>query len=255
MKKFYTMVALAFSAITAAAQSPDAVYVQMNFNENPWGLPVSAMKGWSNYADENGVFAADQTFTVDVNGEQLKMVLTPSNYKLTDYDNALVRGEDPDDGDKVKTILMTRTGSKMTFIAPPSMWMEKVAFETYRRWSSGSLYSDEKNTNNQHVWGKDSVKTREGFNWVDGKQIPTTFECWIGDSVEWSLPACTGQTYLHWIDFWLLPRNGAAGITEARSNTNAGNVHTLNGVLLRRNGKVEGLRKGIYIVNGKKVVF
>ena len=44
------------------------------------------------------------------------------------------------------------------------MWFEKVAFETYRGWASGGLYSDEINTNHQHVWGKDSVKVRNRYD-------------------------------------------------------------------------------------------
>jgi len=248
MKKFYSLAVLTVCALAASAQAQDSTYVRMSFNDNPWNLPVSAMKGWSNYDDETGCLTENTTFTVDVNGEELRMVLTPSNYKLTDYENCMVRGEDYDDGNKVKTILFTRTGSVMTFIAPPSMWMAKVAFETYRRWSSGGLYSSDI-TDNQHVWGKDSVKVRY---YMDAG-VEKSYGCWEGDSVEWSLPECTGQTYLHWIDFWLLPRV-ESGITELNTEGKAGDILTLDGMLLRRDGRTEGLKKGIYIIDGKKYI-
>ena len=248
MKKLYATAVLAFVAITMNAQQ-DSTYVRMSFNDNPWNLPVSAMKGWSNYADENGCLRDTHTFALDVDGEELQMVLTPTDYRQTDYDNAMVRGEDPDDGDKVKTILMTRIGSTMTFIAPPSKWFAKVAFNTYRRWSSGSLYSGDA-TNNMHVWGKDSVQVRYQTSAGVEYELP----CWSGDSVEWSLPECTGQTYLHYIDFWLLPRPVDAGISEQKVEGKAAEVMTLDGMLLRRDGQVDGLKKGIYIVGGKKKV-
>lgn len=252
MKKIYAMMLCGLIAVAAHAQQ-DSVYVRMSFNENPWNLPVSEMKGWANYADENGVLKTTHTFSVDVNGEPLNVVLTPSDLDETDYYNAMVRGEDLDG--VVKTVLMARTGSTFTFQAPPSMWMAKVAFETYRRWSSGSLYSGDA-TNNQHVWGKDSVKTRIYKNGA----LEEEYECWHGDSVEWGLPVCTGQTYLHYIDFWLLPRGGEAGISEVEQRAAAGRVSVvaLNGMVLRRDrprrDALNGLRPGLYIVDGRKVV-
>ena len=252
MKKIYTTILLAFVAVCMYAQSPDATYVRMSFNDNPWNLPVSAIQGWSKYADENGILPETHTFIIKVNDEDLKMILTPSNYMLDEYENCMVRGDAVGEGNDgvIKTMLFTRTGSTMTFVAPPSMWMEKVAFKTYRRWSSGGLYSSEKETNGLHVWGKDSVKVR--YYMESG--VEKSYPCWDGDSVQWSLPECSSQTYLHWIDFWLLPRE-TAGITNLRTtDAKNGNILTLDGILVRRNGKLEGLRKGVYIKDGKKIV-
>ena len=246
MKKLYAVAALLAVSLSTEAQQ-DSTYVRMSFNDNPWNLSVSEMKGWANYADENGILTDTHTFTIDVNGEELKMVLTPTNPKLTDYENAMVRGEDLDG--IVKTVLMTRAGSTMTFVAPPSMWFAKVAFETYRRWSSGGLYSSDA-TNNQHVWGKDSVKVRYYMEAGEEK----SYGCWEGDSIEWSLPECTGQTYLHWIDFWLLPRPVDTAIREQPMEAKEADVLSLDGMLLRRDGQTESLKKGIYIVGRKKIV-
>ena len=105
MKKLYATMVMAFAAMTASAQqTTDSTFVRMSFNDNPWNLPTSEMKGWSQYNDEKGCLSDTHTFSLDVNGEELKVILTPSNYKLTDWENCMVRGEDPDDGDKVKTI-------------------------------------------------------------------------------------------------------------------------------------------------------
>lgn len=248
MKKLYATMVMAFAAMTASAQqTTDSTFVRMSFNDNPWNLPTSEMKGWSQYNDEKGCLSDTHTFSLDVNGEELKVILTPSNYKLTDWENCMVRGEDPDDGDKVKTILMARQGSQFTFQAPASMWFAKVAFETYRRWSSGSLYSGSA-TNNQHVWGKDSLKIR--YSTAGGQQYE--LECWSGDSIEWSLPECTGQTYLHYIDFWLLPREGVqTGIEEAAAAT-LPRQEMLFDLQGRRLNAMP--RKGVYIIGRRKIV-
>lgn len=246
MNKIFTFM-LMFVSLSVYAQS-DSIQVRMDFNANPWGLPTSEMRGWSNYADETGCLPKTTNFDIDVNGETLRMVLTPSDLDETDYDNCMVRGEDFDDGDKVKTILFERTGSTMTFVAPPSLWFAKVAFSTYRRWSSGSLYSGTA-TNNEHVWGKDSVKVR---TYPGGIEV----ESWHGDSIEWGTPACTGQTYLYHIDFWLLPRQTASVSEISSDKQETVDVTTPEGIVVRRNVSrkqaFKGLKKGLYIVEKKK---
>lgn len=268
MKKFYTTMLLVFMAMTASAQNEsDATYVRFDFNLNPWNLPVSIPNrykvdaqgnweetwgvNWSLVDDETGCFAETHTFDWEVSeGEVIQLVLTPANYKLSDYDNAMVKTRNIDlTGEPIETMLWTRKGSTMTFKAPKSMWFFKMAFDRYRNWASGSLYSSDE-TNHQVIWGKDSLQVKTS---TAGGTV-TNLECWSGDSVQWSLPECTGSTFLRYIDIWLLPRN-TAGITNVRiSDAKAGDVLTIDGVLVRRNGKLEGLRKGVYIVDGKKVV-
>lgn len=263
MKKFYFTLLLALTAVCASAQSADAIHIKFDFNQNPWNLPVSIPNrdtapndgwgvSWSKLEDETGNLYDTYTFDWTVSeGEIIQVVLTPSNYKSGAHDNAMVYTRDLDaEGEPKSTMLWTYQGSQLTFKAPKSLWFEKVAFETYRGWASGGLYSSEKETNGQHVWGKDSVKTR---SYMDGK-IEKQMECWSGDSIEWSLPECTSATRFQYIDMWLLPRN-TAGISNVRtSEAKAGDVVTLDGVVIRRQGKLEGLRKGVYIQNGKKVI-
>lgn len=264
MRKFYATIFFALMTLTASAQSADAVYVRVDFNLNPWNLPVSIPNrdtapnngwgvSWSLVEDVTGCFTDTHVFDWDVNGEKILLTLTPANYKLTDYDNALVKTHNLDITEEpIETMLWMRRGSTLSFKAPESMWFEKIAFNKYRNWANGSLYSSEL-TNYETIWGKDSVKVRET---VSGGQT-YRLDCWSGDSVEWSLPECTGNTFLRYIDIWLLPRK-TTGINELKANSRSVSVSTLDGVLLRRErnheNAFEGLRKGIYIVNGKKYV-
>lgn len=265
MKCFYLTMLFLLTAVYASAQSSDATFVRIDFNQNPWNLPVSIPNrdtapndgwgvSWSKLDDETGSLYDTYTFDWQVSeGEIIQVVLTPSNYKSGAHDNAMVYTRDLEKEDEpFCTMLWTYQGSQLTFKAPKSMWFEKVAFETYRGWASGGLYSDEKNTNYQHVWGKDSVKVRPYYD--NNGNVDYTADCWSGDSVEWSLPECTSATRFHYIDIWLLPRNTTGISNVSTSNAKAGDVLTLDGMLVRRNGKLEGLRKGVYIVDGKKRV-
>lgn len=254
MKKLYTTVMMALTAMTASAQQ-DSLFVRIDFNENPWQLPVSIPnrdlpngKGnWSVVDDETGCFEDTHTFTWPVaEGQDIQLVLTPSNWKLTDYMNAMVKTHDLNESDEpIITMLWMRRGSQLTFKAPEKYWFAKVVFDEYRNWASGSLYSGDA-TNNNHVWGKDSLQTRI---WeATGEELP----CWSGDSVEWSLPECTGNTFLRAIEVWLLPRETAVipdGISEQTVNRNDSQLFDLQG---RRLSALP--RKGIYVVNGKKIV-
>jgi hypothetical protein len=265
MKKLYTTMMLAFVAMSASAQ--DSTYVRVDFNQNPWNLPVSIPnrdKGmvkengkqynWSVVDDETGCMTETQAFDWNVDDGKIMLTLTPSNYKLTDYDNAMVKTHDLNEADEpIYTMLWMRAGAQLSFKAPEKMWFAKVVFGEYRNWASGSLYSGEV-TDNHHVWGKDSVKTR--ITTAGGQEY--ILECWSGDSVEWSLPASTGNTYLKYIDFWLLPRNDAAGIDEVSMPRERVNVYSINGVVMRRDrlrrDALNGLRPGLYIMDGKKIV-
>ena len=232
-------VILTLNAVAQAEMRGDTTFVHFDFNQNPWNLPTSEMKGWANYADENGCLRDTHTFTWDVNGEDLKIILTPTDYRLTDYDNCLVKGKNPDNNDAIETILFTRMGSTFTFVAPPSYYMKKVAFNVYRRWSSGGLYSGD-TTNGMYVWGKDSVKVRHQT--IAGTVIE--LPCWSGDSIEWSLPACGGQTYLRYIDFWLLPRNSLSKNCEIKISSSGNGSVTYGGTSFRNQTKSYSVMEG-----------
>lgn len=261
MKKLYATIVMALVALSASAQqTTDSIYVRIDFNLNPWNLPVSIPnrdqpggKGnWALVEDETGCFEDTHTFDWQVSeGQVIQLVLTPSNWKLTDYMNAMVYTHNLNETEEpLETMLWMRRGSQLTFKAPQDYWFARVAFDVYRNWANGSLYSGDA-TNNQHVWGKDSLQNKV---WeATGDLLP----CWSGDSVEWSLPECTGNTYLRYIDVWLLPRTTQpaedpelVGISEVERRKAANReYYDLQG---RRLNAVP--RQGIYVTDGRKIV-
>ena len=258
MKNFYATILMALMATTASAQQQDSVKVRIDFNLNPWELPVSIPnrdlpggKGnWALVDDETGCFEDTHTFDWQVSeGETIQLVLTPANYKLTDYMNAMVYTHNLNESDEpFETMLWMRRGSALTFKAPKSYWFAKVAIDNYRNWSSGSMYSGD-DTNNQHIWGKDSVQSKV---WAaTGDVLP----CWSGDSVEWSLPECTGNTYLRYIDVWLLPRQVDEPIVDGIQDQIV-NRQSVNRKYFDLQGRKLNAApgKGIYISNGRKIV-
>ena len=261
MKKLYAMVAMLFVTLAVSAQSKDSIRVRMDFNENPWNLPVSIPNydlgekvNWSKVDDETGCLFDEYTFTWPVGTGNIQVVLTPANPKLQGFhENIMVKAHDLNEtGEPIRTMLWFYAGSQLTFKAPEGLWFAKVAIDTYRSWASGGLYSGDA-TDNQHVWGKDSVQVRYTYD-KNGKLLYTQ-DCWTGDSVEWSLPENTGSTRLKYIDFWLLYRKGySAGISQLDADAKSGDVYSFDGVLLRRDGQLNALPKGVYIVNRRKVV-
>ena len=258
MKKLYATLLMAFVAVTASAQQAnDSLYVRIDFNENIWNLPVSIpnrdMPGgsgnWATVDDETGCFADTHTFDVEVaEGQVIQLELTPSNWKLTDYMNAMVYTHDLNTTDEpLITMLWMRRGSQLTFKAPADYWFAKVAFDNYRNWASGSLYSGD-DTDGQHVWGKDSVKTRI---WeATGDVLP----CWEGDSIEWSLPECTGNTYLRYIDVWLLPRKASEPVVDGITERTATLPRTETLFDLQGRRLKAAPRRGIYVKDKRKIV-
>jgi len=252
----YTMFSLGASAAN------DSIKVRMDFNENPWNMPTcsyfvkdNGKKSWSypSYDPAGSRLTTTTVFEIPACGDVVKVTVTPSDPDETDYDNAMVRDENYNNNDTVETYLYAYTGSVITLKAPKGYSMAKVSFNTYRTWASGGLYSGEA-TNNEHVWGPDSVKTRTTMN--NGYEL--TYACWSGDSIEWSLPAVTSCTRLRYIDFWFLPLAEASAISSASEEKKNVNVTRIDGITVRRNVRdeeaVAGLPKGVYIIDGKKKV-
>lgn len=260
-----SIIAVAFAICSASAFAEnDSIKVRMDFNENPWGMATcpyrtndNGRKSWSypSYEPEAARLTKTTVFEVPACGDKISVTVTPSDLDETDYDNALVRDENYNNNDVVETYLYAYTGSKITLKAPKGYYMAKVAFDTYRSWASGGLYSGEA-TNGLHVWGPDTVKVRTSM----ASGVETKIDCWSGDSVEWSLPAVTSCTRLRYIDFWLLPCNSDATVIKAITMEDDNNVIVthIDGSVVRRCNReddpVADLPKGVYIVEGKKFV-
>lgn len=247
-------------ALTASAEN-DSIKVRLDFNENPWNMATcpyftkdNGNKSWSqpSYTPEASRLTKTTVFDIPACGDKISISVTPSDPDETDYDNAMVRDENYNNNDIVETYLYMYTGSTMTLKAPKGYRMAKVAFDTYRSWASGGLYSGEA-TDNQHVWGPDSVQTR--YYEVGG--VEYSYPCWSGDAFEWSLPATTSATRLRYIDFWLLPAD-AASVDALVEEKRLVNVIQPNGVIVRRSIRkedaLEGLPKGTYIIDDRKYI-
>lgn len=250
-KSLLFFVAAATVSASAFAQQ-DTTFVRMDFNANVWNYPTaSIIKGWSTVDWDNApagaIFSKTTQFSVPVGESAVKLTLTPSDLDETEYENAYVNGPNYDqkmDGSVVENYLFTFVGSTMTLTAPEGYYMTRVSFNTYRTWSSGSLSTNP--VTSEKTWGPDSLKT---VLYVTG-QTSTPYPCWEGDSLEWSLPACTGSTRLRHINFWLLPTatSGISAVADDRSASTR-TLYNLQGVAL------EGTpAKGFYIDGNKKKI-
>lgn len=262
MKTILTFILSVF-ALAASAQESDSVCVRMDFTANPWEIPAcpyglnsKGNKSWSvpSYEPEGSRIDKITIFDVPVGEGKLTMTLTPSDLDETDYDNAMVRDENYDAAEgTIETYLYAYLGSTMTFKAPAGMRMAKVAFNTYRTWASGSLYSGEA-TGGEHVWGPDSVQIRD----VEQAGVVYHLPCWSGTAEEWSLPPTTSCTRLRYITFWLLPLADGIEANEAEDEDETINVTTITGATVRSDARrkeaFEGLPSGIYMVGSQKVL-
>ena len=84
MRKFYATLCLAMMAMTSFAQEQnDTTYVMMDFNQNPWGYPVTEVtKGWApDYTDREspGAILDNKDFSWPVSeGSSKKVKVTPA---------------------------------------------------------------------------------------------------------------------------------------------------------------------------------
>lgn len=252
MKKFYTTLLLALVAMTVSAQDQkDTLDVAMDFTTNAWNIPYSAMKknpGSVNTDDETGALWNGHTFKwkiSDNSTEEVELVVSAYDDEFT-YPSYYGRATNWYNEDSVFFCLCLKEGSRITLKAPPSYYIIKAYFYNYGMFGLGmggvNLYHDS-NNKGAHIWGKDSVKVSKTGNFI-----------WSGDSTAAQFYA-GNTTTLTKVLYRLLPRQGSSGITTMKmSDARQGEVLTIDGILLRRNGKLEGLRKGVYIVDGKKVV-
>lgn len=257
--KLFCTVVFAMVSLCVSAEN-DSIKVRMDFNENPWGMATcpyftkdNGKKSWGqpSYEPEEARLAKTTVFELPACGDKISVTVTPSDLDETDYDNALVRDENYDN-DQIETYLYMYIGSTMTFKAPKGYRMAKVAFDTYRSWASGGLYSGTA-TDGLHVWGPDSTKIRT----YEMGGVEYKYDCWSGDAYEWSLPPVTSATRLRYIDFWFLPadENAVSAVIEQKKTVS---VVRPNGVVIRRNANredaVADLPKGIYIIDNKKYI-
>lgn len=76
---------------------------------------------------------------------------------------------------------------------------------------------------------------------------------WAANNTKVVLEGAWANDGIHASNMKEYVETGIDGITVKNETANTA-VYNLNGTLVNKNGSVEGLNKGIYIVNGKKVV-
>ena len=262
MKKFYTTLLFALVAIAASAEEKkDTTYVMFDFNLNPWNYPVSsAEKGWSvDYNDETGAIFKETEFPWPIaEGSDKNIVVTVYPADLDEYSHPAIlcrrtcvnAGIETSDGsDSIMTMLFTAPGTTMRFKAPSGYKFGKMFFYDYR--SSYYVLDTEENIQ-AYRYGSWHTDTHKIWVPTTPKINKNNENCWEGDETNILFNHISNfKGNFMKIDMRLVP-DGSAGINDLQTTKNESNtMTTLDG---RSVNKSEGLRKGVYIVDGKKVV-
>jgi hypothetical protein len=256
MKKIYATMLLALVSLTAFAQEPnDTTYVMFDFNLNPWNHATTGVgSGWNpNYSDPAGFITAQTAFDWPVTeGSDKKIsvvVAPPADYdpeegtrvplmfKGPNYDEAM-------DGSVIETMLWMNPNSTVRFKAPEGYKFGKMVFYFYR--------------NSYFVLDTEEEIKEGDFNVKHYIWIPTTpkinkneLETWQGDEKDILFDYFDIKCVFRRIDMRLVP-DGSAGINNLRTDgKDAEKTYTLDG---REVNKANGLPKGVYIKDGKKVI-
>ena len=265
MKKFYTTLLLALVAMTASAQTQnDTTYVMLNFNENPWNYPVRTVtEGWNpDYTDWDSPGAIDKdtdfswplsagsdtkvkvTVTA-VDLEEYNLISVYAAYELNDAEAASLH---TDAG--LTKMLYTKPGTTMRFEAPAGYKFGKLVFYDYR--GNNFLVGDDYEEVHYYVYNNNPLDHKLKF-WTlaSPKKNQYGTQMWDGDdkNILFNCPTFSGVIVK--VDMRLVP-DGSSGISNLQTTKKESNtMTTLDG---RTVNKSEGLRKGVYIVDGKKVV-
>lgn len=261
MKKFYTTLLLALVAMTASAQTQnDTTYVMFDFNLNPWNYPVTTtIKGWNpDYDDEKGGIFKDTDFTWPLTeGSDKLITVTVYAVDLDEYNKpaTLARFENYDvkcadeTTDSVMTMLFTNPGTSMRFKAPSGYKFGKMMFYDYRQ----SYYTlDTEEVVKAYRFGSWHSDTHKIWVPTTPKVNSSNQNCWDGDetNILFNNIGNFKGNFMK-IDMRLVP-DGSSGINDLQTTKKESDtMTTLDG---RSVNKSQGLRKGVYIVDGKKVV-
>ena len=262
MKKIYSTLLLVCMGLTAFAQEQnDTTYVMFDFNENPWGYPLTTeMKGWGpSYDDETGAIFEDKVFTWPIaEGSDKLVTVTVYAVDLDEYNKPAVYASVDNDGDgqaagytgEKINVLFTNQGTTMRFQAPAGYKFGKMVFYNFHtpNFLVGDDYEEEYG---YEVNG--SVFSHKLKVWTPAspKKNQYGYEIWDGDetNILFNYPYFTAHFMK--IDIRLVP-DGTSGVETIRHLTSYIRhltSYSLDGRTLNRGG----LHKGVYIVNGKKM--
>lgn len=265
MKKFYTTLLLALVAMTASAQEQnDTTYVMLDFNQNPWGYPVRTVtKGWApDYKDWDspGALLEDKDFSCPIaNGSSEKVKVTVTAVDLNYFEEISVYAAYELNEAEVASLginagltnmLYTRPGTTMRFEAPAGYKFGKLVFYDYR--GANFLVGDDYEEVHSYIYNNTEFTTKYKF-WTPTSPKKNKYDnqMWDGDekNILFNCPTFSGVIVK--VDMRLVS-DGSSGISNLQTTKKESNtMTTLDG---RTVNKSEGLRKGVYIVDGKKVV-
>ena len=262
MRKFYLTFLLALVAMISFAQEKnDTTYVMFDFNQNPWNYPLTTtMKGWGpDYDDEKGAIFTDKDFTWPIaEGSDKLITVTVYAVDLDEYNKTAVYASVDNDGEgqaagytgEKINVLFTNPGTRMRFKAPDGYKFGKMVFYNFH--TPNFLVGDEYEEEHEYEMNGSTFKHKLKFWTPDSpKKNQYGYDIWDGDekNVLFNYPYFTAHFMK--MDLRLVPDGSAVGISELRSEGQSEKVTTLDGRTVERSS---GLRKGIYIIDGKKHV-
>lgn len=264
MKKIYTTLLLACMGLTAFAQEGnDTTYVMLDFNANPWNYPVREVtKGWApNYSDVEGVGSileeTDFSWPVaEASSEKVKVTVYPVD--LSEFSKVSVYANYELDAAEAAALgitagktnmLYTQNGTTMRFEAPAGYQFGKLVFYTYR--NSNFLVGDEYEEEYSYEYnGTVFPQKLKVWKPESPKKNQYEYPIWEGDSKNILFNYPYFSVVFVKVDIRLVPADATGIETVSRPALTPQTVTTLDG----RTVKNDNLRKGIYIVDGKKVI-
>jgi hypothetical protein len=251
-------------AMTSFAQEQnDTTYVMMDFNQNPWGYPVTEVtKGWApDYTDWDspGAILDNKDFSWPVSeGSSKKVKVTLYAVDLDEYEKVSVYASyELDEVDvaalgtnaQKTTMLYTTNGTTMRFEAPDGYKFGKMVFYNFR--NANFLVGDEYEEEFEYVYNNETFKQKLKVWTPDSpKKNQYDYDIWEGDAKNILFNYPFFSAVFVKIDIRLVS-DGTAGITELKKDDSEGQAFTLDG---RAVSKSNTLQKGLYISNGKKYV-
>lgn len=265
MKKIFSSLLLTMMVVAASAQAKkDTTYVMVNFTDNPWNYPVTEVtkKWYPDFEDleSPGSILEPKDFSWAITAgsdEKVKITVYPNDwmetYKAPVFGRVNIDGSDAaalyiPEGQT--NVLYTLPGTTMRFEAPEGYDFGKMVFYTFH--SSNMLVGDEYDEPFSYTYGSNTF-TQNLKVWTPtcSKANPYGYSIWQGDVKNVLFNYTFFSAHFVKIEVRLVP-DGTSGIETVKSAKNAsGKVTTLDG---RTINKSEGLRKGIYIEDGRKYV-
>ena len=264
MKKIYSTLLLACLSLTAFAQAQnDTTYVMMDFNKNPWNYVVREVtSGWNpDYkVHTDGAILEETDFSwpiADGSSEKVKVTLyvdleeiqsdkvpVYASYELNDAEAAQL--EIPEG----KTnMLYTVTGASMRFEAPKGYQFGKMVFYTYR--NSNILVGDEYNETFEYKYNGETFKhDLKVWTPASPKKNSYDYNIWEGDAKNILFNYPYFSVVFVKVDIRLVPESASGISTVGTQSLKPQTVTTLDGRTVQR----DGAQKGIYIMDGKKMV-